>query len=410
LALERIPTVIIDDPDALARHVAGRIADLIRARAREGRRTVLGLATGSTPVGVYRELVRAHRRGGTLVPRRRDVQPRRVPSDGSPESFHSYHRFMWEHLFSHVDIDPARVHIPRGDVPRDAVPAMAEEYEARIREAGGIDFQLLGIGKTGHIGFNEPGSDLKSRTRLVALDSITRKDAAADFFGEDNVPREAVTMGIATILAAREIAIIATGEHKAAIVRRAVEGEVDLTVAATALQQHPATTFFLDDAAASDLTRIATPWLVSEVEWTDALTVRAVVWLARRTGKALLKLTARDYADHHLGALLARHGTAGTINGFVFNSLGARIRGRSKLPRDSRVVVFSPHPDDDVISMGGILHKLAQNGNRIVVAYQTSGNTPSAAPRPAGAARSSPSAGASCTRRPRRSRAARSAA
>lgn len=371
--LERIRTVIIDDPDALARHVAGRIADLIRARAREGRRTVLGLATGSTPVGVYRELVRAHREEGLSF---RDVETFNLDEyhPMSPERFHSYHRFMWEHLFSHIDVDPARVHIPRGDVPRDAVPAMAEEYEARIREAGGIDFQLLGIGKTGHIGFNEPGSDLKSRTRLVALDSITRKDAAADFFGEDNVPREAVTMGIATILAAREIAIIATGEHKAAIVRRAVEGEVDLTVAATALQQHPATTFFLDDAAASDLTRIATPWLVSEVEWTDALTVRAVVWLARRTGKALLKLTARDYADHHLGALLARHGTAGDINGLVFNSLGARIRGRSKLPRGSRVVVFSPHPDDDVISMGGILHKLAQNGNRIVVAYQTSGN------------------------------------
>ena len=370
---ERIRTVVIGDTDALAVAVAARIAALIRARAAEGRRTVLGLATGSTPVGVYRELIRLHRDEGLSF---RGVETFNLDEyhPMSPDSIHSFHRFMWENFFSQVDIDPACVHLPRGDVPREQVPAMAAEYEALIERAGGIDFQILGIGKTGHIGFNEPGSDLASRTRLVTLDTITRKDAAADFFGEDSVPREAVTMGIATILASREIAILATGEHKAAIVRRAVEGPVDLTVAATSLQGHPDTTFYLDAGAAADLTRIATPWLVGEVEWTDALTVRAVVWLAQRTGKAILKLTQRDYADQHLGALLARHGTAGAVNGIVFNSLGARIRGRSKLPHGARVVVFSPHPDDDVISMGGILHKLAQNGNAIVVAYQTSGN------------------------------------
>ena len=370
---ERIPTVVIDDPDALAQAVATRIATLIRERAREGKGTVLGLATGSTPVGVYRELIRLHQDEGLSF---RNVETFNLDEyyPMPPDSIHSYHRFMEENFFSRVDIDPARVHIPRGDVPRARVAAMAAEYEARIERAGGIDFQILGIGKTGHIGFNEPGSDMGSRTRLVTLDTITRKEAAPDFFGEDSVPREAVTMGIATILAAREIAILATGEHKAAIVRRAVEGDVDLTVAATFLQRHPHTTFFLDAGAAAELTRIATPWLVSEVEWTPALTVRAVVWLAQRTGKAILKLTQRDYADHHLGPLLAVHGTAGAVNGVVFNALGAKIRGRSKLPRGSRVVVFSPHPDDDVISMGGILHKLAQNGNAIVVAYQTSGN------------------------------------
>ncbi len=370
---ERIPTVVIDDPEALARAVATRIAALIRERAREGKGTVLGLATGSTPVGVYRELIRLHRDEGLSF---RNVESFNLDEyyPMPPDSIHSYHRFMEENFFSRVDIDPARVHVPRGDVPRARVAAMAAEYEALIERAGGIDFQILGIGKTGHIGFNEPGSDMGSRTRLVTLDTITRKEAAPDFFGEDSVPREAVTMGIATILAAREIAILATGEHKAAIVRRAVEGDVDLTVAATFLQRHPHTTFFLDGGAAAELTRIATPWLVGEVEWTPALTVRAVVWLAQRTGKAILKLTQRDYADHHLGPLLAGHGTAGAVNGIVFNALGAKIRGRSRLPRGSRVVVFSPHPDDDVISMGGILHKLAQNGNAIVVAYQTSGN------------------------------------
>ncbi len=165
---------------------------------------------------------------------------------------------------------------------------------------------MLGIGKTGHIGFNEPGSGARSRTRLITLDTITRRDAAADFFGEDNVPREAITMGVATILAAREIAILATGEHKADIVRRAVEGEVDTEVAATFLQRHPKTTFYIDGAAAAALTRIATPWLVDEVEWTDALAVRAVVWLSQTVGSAILKLTIRDYAEHKLSALVAR--------------------------------------------------------------------------------------------------------
>src|SRR6185295_2623579 len=192
------------------------------------------------------------------------------------------------------------------------------------------------------------------RTRLITLDTITRRDAAGDFFGEDHVPREAVTMGIATILGAREIAILATGEHKADIVRRAVEGEVDTEVAATFLQRHPDTTFYLDTPAAAELTGVATPWLIDEVDWTDALAVRAVVWLSRTAGRAILKLTHRDYIEHKLSALPARFGSPGAVNGFVFNVLGAKIRGRSKLPHGARILCFSPHPDDDVISMGGI--------------------------------------------------------
>jgi glucosamine-6-phosphate deaminase len=372
-ALERIPTIVLDDHRDIAVQVARRIANVIRARNAEGRDAVLGLATGSTPIGVYRELIRLHREEGLSF--------KRVVSFNldeyypmPPDSIHSYHRFMWENLFAHVDVDRAKVHIPNGTVPRSKVEAWCAGYERTIAEAGGVDIQLLGIGKTGHIGFNEPGSGEQSRTRLVHLDAVTRRDAAADFFGEEFVPREAVTMGVATIFAAREIVIIGTGEHKARIVQRAVEGPVDIEVAATFLQRHPATTFYVDAAAAGELTRVATPWLLDEVEWTPKRTLEAVTWLSRKVGRAILKLTQHDYAEHKLSSLVARHGSPGAVNGLVFNELGAKIRGKSKLPHGKRIVCFSPHPDDDVISMGGILRKLTENGNDIIVAYMTSGN------------------------------------
>jgi glucosamine-6-phosphate deaminase len=370
---EKIPTDISPDPDTLAARVADRIVAIMQANAAAGRGTVLGLATGSTPIGVYRELIRRHRDDGVSFAR---VTTFNLDEywPMAPESIHAYHRFMWENLFSHIDIPASQVHLPPGTVAREDAAAACAAYEAAIHAAGGIDFQLLGIGKTGHIGFNEPGSGRDSRTRLVTLDAVTRKDAAADFFGEQHVPREAITMGVATILDAREIAILATGEHKAAIVRRAVEGAVDLEVAATFLQAHPRTTFYLDSAAAVDLTRIATPWLVNEVVWTDELAVRAVAWLSETVGKAILKLTQQDYAEHRLSSLVAAHKTPGALNGFVFNALGGRIRGRSKLHRGKRIICFSPHPDDDVISMGGILAKLVLNENSIMVAYMTSGN------------------------------------
>ena len=372
-ALERIPIVVVDDHGELARRVAHRIATIVRANVAAGRNTVLGLATGSTPIGVYRELIRMHRDEGLSL---RSVVTFNLDEywPMTRESIHSYHRFMRENLFDHVDVEPNNIHIPNGTVARDEVDAECASYEAAIAAAGGIDFQLLGIGKTGHIGFNEPGSGVGSTTRLVHLDNVTRRDAAADFFGEDRVPKEALTMGVATILGAREIAILATGEHKSAIVRRAVEGEVTVEVAATYLQRHPQTAFYVDAAAAAELTRIATPWLLDEVQWTPTLVLRAVVWLSQRTGTAILKLTQGDYAEHRLSSLVARYGSPGAVNGEVFNILGSRIRGRSKLPREKRCVVFSPHPDDDVISMGGMLHKLALNENQITVAYMTSGN------------------------------------
>jgi glucosamine-6-phosphate deaminase len=370
---ERLRAVVVADHDDGAILLADRIVDVIRRETAAKGHCVLGLATGSTPIGIYRELIRRYEAG--------EADFRRVVTFNldeyypmSPESVHSYHRYMWENLFRHVNIPREQVHIPDGGVPRERLAEHCAAYERAIVDAGGIDFQILGIGKSGHIGFNEPGSSADSRSRLVTLDSITRKDAAADFFGEDNVPREAITMGVATILEAREVALIATGEHKAAVVRRAVEGDVSPDVAATFLQRHTNAAAYLDLAAAAELTRIKAPWVLEPVEWTPATVERAVVWLADETGKAILKLSARDYSEHHLSPLLARYGTPGRINGEVFNRLGAKIRGRSKLPSRTRVLVFSPHPDDDVISMGGILRKLWENENTIVVAYMTSGN------------------------------------
>ena len=370
---ERLRTVVVVDHDDLAVLLAARIVDTItRSTAARGR-CVLGLATGSTPLGVYRELIRRHQAG--------EVDFSRVVTFNldeyypmAPDSPHSYRRYMWENFFGLVGMKPEQFHIPAGDTPRERLANACAAYERAIADAGGIDFQLLGIGQSGHIGFNEPGSAADSRTRLVTLDTLTRKAAAADFFGEDNVPREAITMGVATIIAAREIALIATGEHKAAVVLRAVEGEPSPDVAATYLQGHPNATVYLDRAAAAQLTRIHTPWLLGATEWTPATTEAAVVWLAERTRKAILKLTASDYTENHLSPLLSKYGAPGPINGEIFTRLRDKIRGRRRLPLRRSVLVFSPHPDDDVISMGGILRKLWENENTIVVAYMTSGN------------------------------------
>ncbi len=255
---ERLRTVVFPEHSDLARAVAERIVEVIHRETRAKGRAVLGLATGSTPLGVYEELIRRHQAG--------DVDFSHVITFNldeyypmTPDSPHSYRRYMWENFFAHVNIAKQNVHIPDGTIPRERVADACAAYEEAIRAAGGIDFQLLGIGKTGHVGFNEPGSDATSRTRIVTLDTLTRKDAAADFFGVENVPREALTMGVATILDAKEIALLATGEHKAAIVARAVEGEISTDVAATFLQRHQSVTVYLDLPAADELTRIKTP-------------------------------------------------------------------------------------------------------------------------------------------------------
>ncbi|GJQ30478.1 MAG: glucosamine-6-phosphate deaminase [Phycisphaerae bacterium] len=383
---ERIPVRVYATSAEASRAVAAEIAALIRERAAAGRRAVLGLATGSTPQGVYDELVRLHKADGLSF---RNVTTFNLDEyhPMGRDDLQSYRRFMREHLFDLVDLDPAQTHLPDGQVSRERVAEHAERYEDMIRDAGGIDLQLLGIGKTGHIGFNEPGSPRDSRTRLVHLDKVTRMDAASDFFGERNVPRTAITMGVGTILDARRVIMLAFGEHKSAIIKRAVEGDVSPAVAASFLQQHPGATCILDPAAAADLTRFKTPWLLGPIEqfglaWDLPTTRKAAIWLARSLDKPLLKLTDEDYSEHGLQDLVTARGGAYQINLEVFRALsrtitgwpGGRPREGDKHPAPRRVVVFSPHPDDDVISMGGTFIRLCEQGHEVHVAYQTSGN------------------------------------
>ena len=372
------------------RQVATQIAELIREKANRSERCVLGLATGSTPVGVYDELVRMHNEEGlsfsNVVTFNLDEY---YPMD--PNELQSYVRFMNEHLFDLVDIERNNVNVPDGTLDVDAIQNYCLEYEQKIADVGGIDIQILGIGRTGHIGFNEPGSGKSSVTRLITLDRVTRIDAASDFFGEENVPRRAITMGVGTILNAKQIIMMAFGEHKARIVAQAVEGEVTPSVAASFLQDHPNAQVVLDSSAAAELTRFKTPWLVGAAEWTPELTRRAVIWLATRLKKPVLKLTDQDFNEEGLQDLLAVHGTAYEINIAVFRHLQRTIVGwpggkpdskkeLGDIPRQhddiypKRVLIFSPHPDDDVISMGGTLIRLVDQGHEVHIAYQTSGN------------------------------------
>ncbi|TGD78034.1 glucosamine-6-phosphate deaminase [Hymenobacter wooponensis] len=386
---ERLPTTIYADSEQASVAVARQIAQLIAQRAAEQRPCVLGLATGSTPTRLYEELVRLHREEGVSF---RHVVTFNLDEyfPMPPDSLQSYVRFMHEYLFDHLDIPAGQIHIPDGTVPQEQVAEFCRRYEEQIREAGGIDLQILGIGRTGHIGFNEPGSGANSRTRLITLDHITRTDAASDFYGEENVPRRAITMGVGTILEARQVALLAWGEGKAAVVKRMVEGEMTDSVPATYLQKHPNVQVVLDEAAGAELTRTKSPWLVgTTLDWQDDANRRkAVTWLARKLQKPILKLTDQEYNEHGLSGLLAESGLAYELNIKVFNQLQRTITGwpggkpnaddtnrpERVTPFPKRILIFSPHPDDDVISMGGTLLRLVDQGHEVHVAYQTSGN------------------------------------
>ena len=370
---ERAPVLIFDDPASMAARVARRIATLIEERQAVNQTAVLGLPTGSTPIGVYQELVRMHQEErldlSNVVTFNLDEY---YPLD--PGRLQSYHRFMAENFFDHVNIPNEQIHIPRGDVPPEEVERHCLEYEHAIEKAGGIDLQLLGIGRSGHVGFNEPGSSRDTRTRLIILDEITRKDAASDFFGEENVPQEAITMGVGTILDASEIILMATGEHKAPIVRRAVEEPPTQEVTASYLQEHPSATFYLDGAAASELTREKTPWIVRDVNWDQQIAKQAVIWLSETTGKAIPRLEPGDFHQHHLHELVHQYDHVDDLLRDVFEDLRQRISYPETLIAGERVIVFSPHPDDDVISMGGMLDMLVRNDNDVSVAYMTNGS------------------------------------
>ncbi|MEM6327288.1 MAG: glucosamine-6-phosphate deaminase [Bacteroidota bacterium] len=372
-ATERLPVLIFDEPAELARQVARQVRTLVEAKAAAGDRAVLGLPTGSTPIGVYQELIRMHREDGLSFANVLTFNiDEYVPMD--PSSLQSYHRFMRENFFDHVDVPEAQIHIPRGDLPPHEIEAHASKYERNIRQAGGMDLILLGIGRSGHIGFNEPGSTMDDRTRLIVLDEITRKDAASDFFEEKYVPREAITMGVGTILDAREIILMATGEHKAPIVRRAVEEPPSPEVSAAFLQLHQNATVYADRAAASDLTREKTPWLVRRVEWDEGAAKRAVIWLSKKVEKSILKLEAADFHRNGLHDLVHARGGVDELCRSVFEDLRKRVLYKHRAPKRKKVIVFSPHPDDDVISMGGMLRALVENRNEVVVAYMTNGS------------------------------------
>ncbi|MCI0642295.1 MAG: glucosamine-6-phosphate deaminase [Gemmataceae bacterium] len=403
----KIPTLVFPTSTQASRHVALMIESLIRQNNSANRPTVLGLATGSTPVGLYRELIRLHKEA--------NLDFSRVITFNLDEYFpmnkeddHSYQLWMQETFFKHVNVQPQNAHIPDGTVSSHDVEDYCARYEQMIRRAGDIDLQILGIGRSGHIGFNEPGSTRHSRTRLATLDPVTRRDAAGDFFGEDNVPHQAVTMGVGTILEARKIVIMAFGEHKAPIVQRAVEGEMSEAITASFLQKHPDTTFILDQAAAGHLTPVRLPWVVGSVNWTPSLIRRAVIWLSLKVGKGLLKLSDDDFREHELYELLREYGPAHRLGRRVFDEMmntictspgvrsqesGVRgqetgVRGQesgirnqgtgASLAPDPRpltpVLVFSPHPDDDVISMGGTIVRLVEQGHKVHIAYMTSGN------------------------------------
>jgi glucosamine-6-phosphate deaminase len=373
VANTKVPTLVFPTSGQAARHLALMIESLIRQNNSAGRPTVLGLPTGSTPVTLYRELIRLHREAGLdfsrVVTFNLDEYYPMPPDD--PQS---YRRWMQETFFDHVNIAPQNIHVPDGLIKPEDAEEYCTRYEQRIRRAGGIDLQVLGIGRTGHIGFNEPGSTRHSRTRLVTLDPVTRRDAAGGFFGEENVPHQALTMGVGTILEASKVVLMAFGEHKAPIVQRAVEGSISDAVAASFLQQHPDATFLLDEAAAGQLAAIARPWSIGPVEWTPALIRRAVIWLSLQVGKALLKLSDDDFREHELYELLREHGPASVLGRRVFDDRMATICTQPAGPEPCTVLAFSPHPDDDVISLGGTLIRLVEQGHNVRVGYLTSGN------------------------------------
>ncbi len=385
---ERIPTHIYSESSEASNAIAAEIAETIRFKAKNGENCVLGLATGSTQIGIYSELVRLHREEGLSF---KNVITFNLDEyyPISPFSIQSYHHYMWMHLFHHIDIPPENINIPDGTIMLESVHDYCREYEKKISDAGGIDMALLGIGRTGHIGFNEPGSVRNSKTRIITLDTLTRQEEANQFQGFEKVPRKAITMGIDTILSARKIILSAFGEAKARVIQQTIEEDPQSQVPASFLQYHNNAKIFLDRAASSQLIRIKTPWLLDSLDWSDDQLVRkAVLWLCQQAKKPVLKLTGKDYNDFGLSDLLATVGSQYHINIKVFNDLQHTITGwpggkpgvddtyrpERAYPAKKRVVIFSPHPDDDVISMGGTLLRLVEQGHEVHVAYQVSGN------------------------------------
>ena len=385
--LEKIHNVIFDNSKSGSKVVAREIADLIKYKQSKKQKCILGLATGSSPITVYEELVNIHKREKLSF---KNVITFNLDeySPISNENTESYYTFMHQHLFDHVDINKENINIPRGDLKKNEIEKYCKSYESKIENLGGIDFQLLGIGRTGHIGFNEPGSSINSITRLIKLDYLTREDASKAFGGIYNVPKTAITMGVSTILSAKRIVLLAWGENKKDVVYESIESSISQNITASFLQKHNNTTFVLDKGSSSRITRIDSPWLVDgNIDWDINSKTRAVAWLCNQTGKSLLRLSLRDYIQNHLSELAVNQSTH-DLNIEIFNRVQRTITGwpggkpnsddtyrpeRAK-PEKKRVIIFSPHPDDDVISMGGTFQRLVDQEHDVHVVYQTSGN------------------------------------
>ena len=385
--LEKIHNVIFDNSKSGSKAVAREIADLIKYKQTKKQKCILGLATGSSPITVYEELVNIHKKEklsfkNVITFNLDEYYPI------SSENTESYYNFMHQHLFNHVDINKENINIPKGDLKKNEIEKYCKSYESKIEKLGGIDFQLLGIGRTGHIGFNEPGSSVNSITRLIKLDYLTREDASKAFGGIYNVPKTAITMGVSTILSAKRIVLLAWGENKKDVVYESIESSISQNITASFLQKHNNTTFVLDEGSSSRITRIDSPWLVDgNIDWDINSKTRAIAWLCKQTGKSLLRLSLRDYIQNHLSELAANQSTH-DLNIEIFNRVQRTITGwpggkpnsddtyrpeRAK-PEKKRVIIFSPHPDDDVISMGGTFQRLVDQGHDVHVVYQTSGN------------------------------------
>jgi len=384
---EKLHTVTFDNSQEASILIAREICDLVKSKQEKNKNCIIGFATGSSPTKVYQEIIRIHND--------ESLSFNNVITFNLDEYFpiekddnNSYHNFMKENLFDHIDIPKENINIPSGDISEKDITKFCSNYEKKIEKNGGLDIQLLGIGRTGHIGFNEPGSHFNSKTRLITLDHTTRFDASKSFNGIENVPSKAITMGIRTIFNSKRIIMMAWGIQKALIVKKSVENNITPLIPTTYLQNHKNTTLVLDKECSSELTRFKTPWLVGPCDWSDLMKRKAIVWLCEITGKSILKLTDEDYNKNGLSDLLALEGTSYGINIKMFNHFQNTISGwpggkpgaddstrpERKTPNPKRVIIFSPHPDDDVISMGGTFDRLVSQGHDVHVAYQASGN------------------------------------
>lgn len=386
-SFEKIPVQIFADQKEGSISVARQIADFIRDKQKKKEKCVLGLATGSTPKSLYAELVRMHKEEKlsfkNVITFNLDEY---YPIDNV--ALQSYNRFMKNQLFDHVDINPKNIHIPNGEINKEDIKEHCRQYEKMIKDAGGIDLQILGIGNNGHIGFNEPGSGIYSKTRLITLDNSTRIANSYEFANISQVPRLAITMGINTILQSKKIILMAWGSSKAPVIKKAVEDDDTEHIPASLLQNHDDVTFVVDEAAAAELTRNKSPWLTGDCEWSKKMIKKAVVNMALKLKKPVLSLTNSDYNEYGLSDLLVEKGEAYEINLQVYYMLRDSITGwpggkpnanipahpERSSPYPKKVIIFSPHPDDDIISMGGTFQRLHDQGHDVHVGYQTSGN------------------------------------